>query len=191
MSLSLRLLTWAGAAPAERRPGSGTGLPRGEGAGVLLVGFGGLTQSPTVPHRPTLQEETMEELPVLRGEGNGSPSGQDAATGAQSCAKERLPRRPPSGPAPSTPSPVGPHLPPAQLGGAGRTGDNRLQAFLELVGRSCPGEEGILAQQPCKPGSEANPGPGVAPGLSGQGYGVTWSKISPATAQFSGSGQTT
>ena len=85
----------------------------------------------------------------------------------------------------------GPHPPPAQLGGAGRTSDNSLQAFLELVGRSCPGGEGILAQQPCKPGSDENPGLGVAPGLSGQGYGVTWSKVSPATAQFSGSGQTT
>lgn len=40
----------------------------------------------------------LEELPVLKGEKNTSPSGQDAGTGAQSCAKESLPRCPPSGP---------------------------------------------------------------------------------------------
>ena len=84
---------------------------------MLLVGFGGLTQCPAVPHHPALEEGTMEELPrPLRAEVLRAVP-KRASQGALCPVQPRLPL--PSGGHP---------------GGAGGAGDNSPQAFLELVG---------------------------------------------------------
>ena len=117
-----------------------------------------------MPHRPTLGEEMLEELPVLKGEKNTSPSGQDAGTGAQSCAKESLPRCPPSGPAPPPPPAVGATPTTCAAGRSWRDRGQQPPGLPGACGERLPLEgRGMLAQRPCEPRSEASPGPRVRP----------------------------